>query len=53
MAKISYHNFFFKYHHFTIICHVDLTIVSDQFESSAQLYSLYFFSLCIGNHFYI
>ncbi len=22
-------------------------------EAFAQLYSLYFFSLCIGNHFYI
>ncbi len=28
--NISYHNFFFKYHNFTILCHVDFTIVSEQ-----------------------
>ncbi len=31
MAQISYHYFFFfKYHNFTILCHVDFTIVSEQ-----------------------
>ncbi len=30
MAKISYLFFFLKYHNFTILCHVDFNIVSDQ-----------------------
>ncbi len=30
MAKISYHYVFFKYHNFTILCHVDFTILSEQ-----------------------
>ncbi len=30
MAKISYHIFFFKYHNFKIVCHVDFTIASEQ-----------------------
>ncbi len=29
-GNISYHNFFFKYHNFTILCHVYFTIVSEQ-----------------------
>ncbi len=30
MAKISYHYFFLKYHNFTILYHVDFTILSEQ-----------------------
>ncbi len=30
MAKISYHNYYFFNHNFTILCHVDFTIVSEK-----------------------